>query len=267
MGGIVGIDVTKILHWFDYFKFNVPYWFYGKLVDVHINWLKLFKNVGQIDSISTKDLEDIKLKNNYNINNKDNTNTFSEDLKNNKFWGLDKTQWLIVLGVGVGLILICAGVYLTFYSSDSDDGGDAIRYNRYKDIKNGDTVISNLDDTPKQIRRALDNSSSNVGWKDYIKNKLIPGWFKSNSSIEEIIPTEDSKIHEIIIEDNTTKLETTSGLGLTDTQIPEQEKFRWKIIGKVRENSEEEVPRLSSRFRRERKGFLLSKLLFNYKNL
>jgi len=57
MGGLVGINVDNIINWFYFLRFNIPKWFYNKLLDAHLNWLKLFKGVGQIESISTKDIE------------------------------------------------------------------------------------------------------------------------------------------------------------------------------------------------------------------
>ena len=60
MGGLVGINVNGILNCLEYVRFNIPNWFYSKLLDVHINWLNWIKGVGKIESLSTKDLEESK---------------------------------------------------------------------------------------------------------------------------------------------------------------------------------------------------------------
>ena len=60
MGGLVGINVNQLLHWFDFLRFNIPNWFYNKLLDAHLNWINWFKKVWNINSLSTKEIEEIK---------------------------------------------------------------------------------------------------------------------------------------------------------------------------------------------------------------
>ena len=226
MGGIVGIDVSKILHWFDYLKFNVPYWFYNKLVDVHINWLRLFKNVGQIDSISTKDLEDIKLKNKYNSDSETiNSENLTEAPK--KYLGLEKTQWLIALGIGAALLLISVGIYIKFYSSDDISGGegtsdlgssDTTKLNQRYNLGKANVPLDQLDDTtPRQLQKALDNARSNVSWTDYIKNKIFKIFTgKTTTIIEEGIPSPFNN-ETINIQNNMTNLDNSSTLDSNTT--------------------------------------------------
>lgn len=273
MGGMVGIDVNKMLHWFDFLRFNAPYWFYNKLVDVHINWLKLFKNVGQIESISTKDLEDIKLKNSYKS---DSDNINIEDLteKPQKYLGLDKTQWLIVLGIGIVLLLICAGVYIKFYSDDSTGDPDVSSLDSRKRLRQiyGDNTefmkheVPYDAPTPTQIENALNNARSNVSWKDYFKNKilkLIPG--RSSTAVEEVLsPTNTVEIlvpsatieevlsptnrEEILLQNKSTNLGDSSNLNSSSTS---------DLKGTSLTNNEL-IERTAKGFR-EKKGFLLTR--------
>jgi len=277
MGGIVGIDVNKILHWFDFLRLNVPYWIYNKLVDVHINWLKLFKNVGQIDSISTKDLEEIKLKNSFKTegHNTDSTNISNTENLTHKpqtYMGLDKTQWLIVLGISVGLLLICTGVYIKWYSDDSNGStgssesvADVSNLGGIKDIRSD--LIKDLEEKA-QVQKALDSAKSNITWTDYFKNKfykIIPGKDSSSSLTEVNTSLEDSRIHEITIKDNTTNTGNTTGsnpsstsdngLGLKTTD----DKTYWYESNKGEGGSNG----LKSLTRPERKDFLLSRTNIN----
>jgi len=50
---LFGIKVDYFLSFFDYLKFNIPSWTYNKLLELHLSWLNWFKNILQINSITT----------------------------------------------------------------------------------------------------------------------------------------------------------------------------------------------------------------------
>ena len=235
MGGIVGIDVNKILHLFDFLRLNVPYWIYNKLVEVHINWLKLFRNVGQIESISTNDLEEVKIKNTFKT---DSENINTEDLiKPKTFLGLDKSQWLITLGIGTVLILICAGIYINFYSSDNSSGDGSSDLNtcnteklnkRFKSLKSNTPIDPLVDNTPTQIQSSLDKARTNISWTDYFKNKISNlTSIKSSTKITDDIPSPFND-EQIEIKNRLTNLENlTSSSDLSEkNKLGLSNKFR-----------------------------------------
>ena len=132
-GGLVGIRVDQMLHWFDFLKINIPNWFYNKLLDTHLNWLNWIKGVGKIDSLTTKDLEEIKIKNTPKLE----TPTSDETPKPDTYMYLTKNQWLVVFTVVSLSIIICTGIYLKWGFGDDgpSDSSSKKLYDKLEDTK------------------------------------------------------------------------------------------------------------------------------------
>ena len=241
MGGLVGIRVDQILHWFDFLKFNIPNWFYNKLLVTHINWLNWVKGVGQVDSLITKDLEELKFKSSPKIVTE--TSSIEELKKQDTFLYLNKNQWLLVLGIGIGMLLVCTGVYITYgWGDDSKGAGDSslnvdnikkvdkklsdslLTEKKLSDYKNvleslkapiNTPVLDNISTTSSdEIEKALERGRANITWTEYFKNKINN---LVSSKTTNIIDSPSSNISQIELNDMSSKAEDIIN---TPTQNP-----------------------------------------------
>lgn len=222
MGGLVGINVNSMINWFEFLRFNIPKLFYNKLLDAHLNWLNLFKGVGQIESISTKDIEEVKLKNLPKTLDLSNSNNEKEP---ETFFYLTKNQWIGILVVTGITLLICTGIYIKYnFYSDTDKGpGDSPDYAKVYDnikskgklqelnVSSNTGLNTNVNDnlnivTPSTTVTNINEVKTNEGWISYFKNKissLIPG---KSSSTDLNTPLSQHQ-HQIAITDNTQPVE------------------------------------------------------------
>lgn len=273
MGGLVGINVNQVLHWFDFLKLNIPNWFYNKLLDAHLNWISWFKRVWNIESLSTNELEEVKIKNTQKIDhetlnsNKETSISNKETtIKPETFMYLNKEQWLIVLGITMALSLICAGVYIKFYWGDSTDtssGDPDIQYrtsnlekqtspskvkSKIKSLFNLRAPIDTPEsegipvfpETPKTDITAMEDTPKAIE-KALERAKAKMGWYDYiKNKISNVLPGKTSDIdtpsshpHQIWTKNNTTKDEGTLS-GLTPEVAKENENLLNDVVEKVK---------------------------------
>jgi len=101
---LFGIKVDWLLSFFDIFNFNLPSWTYKKLVELHIRWMILFKDILQIESINTDlDAKNSTLKTITYYKEKE-TTFINSDSKPETYLYLTKTQWFYVSITILGML-------------------------------------------------------------------------------------------------------------------------------------------------------------------
>ena len=199
IASLIGLRPDYLLSFFDAFKFNIPNWIYNKLIELHLSWLSWFKNILQINSITTDMEKPLTLPRIKKTNIIPQPEIVEIESKSDTYFYLTKTQWVYVSISVIGLLAAyfgyTGGIPFTksfeWESSSDDDNSSESGSNLgvfYKDKKTG-VWIEGV--RPKTWTEGLTSSISKLNPfnKDFILNKFNP-FIKDTPQIPTQIPVQ-----------------------------------------------------------------------------